>query len=80
MPDFPNAAHHIVAGKAPSAEAARQILLEYGVDIDDAANGVFLPTITTTRKTGGLHLAYKARVSSRDLSPQLSLTFKPIAV
>ena len=45
MPDFPNAAHHIVAGKAPSAEAARQILLEYGVDIDDAANGVFLPTI-----------------------------------
>ena len=41
MPDFPNAAHHIVAGKAPSAEAARQILLEYGVDIDDAANGVF---------------------------------------
>jgi hypothetical protein len=44
-PDFPNAAHHIVAGKAPSAEAARQILLEYGVDINDAANGVFLPTI-----------------------------------
>ena len=36
--------------------------------------------ITTIRKTGGLHLAYKARVSSRDLSPQLSLTFKPIAV
>jgi len=23
VPDFPNAAHHIVAGKAPSAEAAR---------------------------------------------------------
>jgi len=45
VPDFPNTAHHIVAGKAPSAEAARQILLEYGVDIDDAANGVFLPTI-----------------------------------
>ena len=44
-PDFPNAAHHIVAGKAPSAEAARQTLLEYGVDINDAANGVFLPTI-----------------------------------
>ena len=45
MPDFPNTAHHIVAGNAPSAEAARQILLEYGVDIDDSANGVFLPTI-----------------------------------
>ena len=50
MPDFPNAAHHIVAGKAPSAEAARQILLEYGVDIDDAANGVFLPTINIPRR------------------------------
>ena len=45
MPDFPNAAHHIVAGKAPNAEAARKILLEYGVDINDAENGVFLLTI-----------------------------------
>ena len=36
--------------------------------------------ITTTRKTGGLHLAYKARASSRDLRLQLSLTFKPIAI
>ncbi len=52
-PDFPNAAHHIVAGKAPSAEAARQILLEYGVDINDAANGVFLPTIK--REAGAYH-------------------------
>ena len=35
--------------------------------------------IRTTRQTGGLHLAYKARVSSWDLSPSLSHSFKPIA-
>lgn len=36
--------------------------------------------ITTIRKTGGLHPAYKAKLSNRVLSPQLSLTLKPIAV
>ena len=35
--------------------------------------------IITTRQTGGLHLAYKARFSSRDSSPTLSHSFKPIA-
>ena len=59
MPDFPNAAHHIVAGKAPSAEAARQILLEYGVDIDDAANGVFLPTINNPDASVGVCCSHK---------------------
>jgi len=53
VPDFPNAAHHIVAGKAPSAEAARQILLEYEVDIDDAANGVFYLQSTTPTQASG---------------------------
>ncbi|MBQ7888382.1 MAG: AHH domain-containing protein [Erysipelotrichaceae bacterium] len=45
VPDYPNAAHHIVAGSSPKAAEARAILLKYSVDINDAANGTFLPTI-----------------------------------
>ena len=44
-PDYPNAAHHIVAGNSPKAAEARAILQKYGVDINDAANGTFLPTV-----------------------------------
>ena len=44
-PDYPHAAHHIVAGNSPKAEEAREILLKYGIDINDAENGVFLPTV-----------------------------------
>jgi len=43
VPDYPNAAHHIVAGSSPKAAEARAILQKYGIDINDAANGVFLP-------------------------------------
>lgn len=42
--DWKNAAHHIVAGSSPKANEARAILQKCGVDINDAANGVFLPT------------------------------------
>ena len=44
VPDYPNAAHHIVAGSAPGAENAREILTKFGIDINDSSNGVFLPT------------------------------------
>lgn len=44
-PDYPNAAHHIVAGNSPKAAEARAILQKYGIDINDSANGVFLPTV-----------------------------------
>ena len=45
VPSYPNAAHHIVAGNSAKAAEARAILQKYGVDINDAANGVFLPTV-----------------------------------
>ena len=45
VPDYPNAAHHIVAGRSPKAAEARAILRKYSVDINDAANGTFLPTV-----------------------------------
>jgi hypothetical protein len=38
-----SAAHHIVAGGAARADASRKILQSFDIDIDDAANGVFLP-------------------------------------
>ena len=38
------AAHHIVAGDAPGAEKAQKILEDFGIDINDASNGVYLPT------------------------------------
>ncbi|CVK19390.1 hemagglutinin repeat-containing protein [Sporomusa sphaeroides] len=44
-PDYASAAHHIVAGNSVKANEARAILQKYGIDIDDAANGVFLPTV-----------------------------------
>ncbi len=44
VPDYPNAAHHIVAGNSPKAAESRAILQEYGIDINDSSNGVFLPT------------------------------------
>ena len=51
-PDYPHAAHHIVAGNSPKAEEAREILLKYGIDINDAENGVFLPTV---KEVGGAY-------------------------
>lgn len=38
-----SAAHHIVAGNAPAALRAREVLRRFGIGINDAANGVFLP-------------------------------------
>jgi hypothetical protein len=37
------AAHHIVAGADKRAEIARGILKKFGIGINDAKNGVFLP-------------------------------------
>lgn len=41
---YKTAAHHIVAGTSKFAEESRNILAKFGIDINDAVNGVFLPT------------------------------------
>ena len=46
-----DAAHHIVAGGARAATEARAILKNFGVDINDAANGVFLPATKALAET-----------------------------
>ena len=43
-PNYPNAAHHIIAGGDKRAKKLRDMLKEYGIDINSADNGVFLPT------------------------------------
>lgn len=45
VPNYDNAAHHIVAGTSAKAKEAQKILKDLGIDINDASNGVFLPTI-----------------------------------
>jgi hypothetical protein len=43
-PSFRHAAHHIIAGNSPKAEQARLVLQKFDIGINDAINGVFLPT------------------------------------
>ncbi len=38
-----SAAHHIVAATAGAAQRAQEVLLRFGIGINDAMNGVFLP-------------------------------------
>ena len=49
------AAHHIVAGRAPQAAEARAVLDQFGIGINDAANGVFLPrNLASDNPTGAI--------------------------
>jgi hypothetical protein len=43
------AAHHIAAGGAERAEAARRILQKFNIGINDVSNGVFLPADRATQ-------------------------------
>ncbi len=68
-----SAAHHIVAEGAPEAAPAREVLGRYGIDINDAANGVFLPGYQTSANPagaavhGGLHTEPYYRTVNRRL-------------
>ena len=71
-PPYPNAAHHIVPVKDKRAKAARDILSEYGIDLNAAVNGVFLPRVKEhkwvgdeSRHIGGHSLDYINYVTNR---------------
>lgn len=49
------AAHHIIPATHKLAQPARLILLKYGIDINDAVNGVYLPTTNTSSQSGIKH-------------------------
>lgn len=42
-PPYPNAAHHIIPWNDKRASTAQRILKEFDIDLNSAANGVFLP-------------------------------------
>jgi hypothetical protein len=46
-------AHHIVAGDALAADPARTVLKNFGIGINDAANGVFLPQLKESAAASG---------------------------
>jgi RHS repeat-associated protein len=54
------AAHHIVAGDALAAAPARAILQRFGIGINDAENGVFLPRSAAAGKAMGSAAAIHA--------------------
>jgi RHS repeat-associated protein len=70
VPNYANAAHHIVAGSSPKAAEARAILQKYGVDINDANNGVFLPTIKDLSE-GAYHPSLHTNAYYNEVNKQL---------
>ena len=54
-PNYPYAAHHIVAGDAKRAQESREKLIELGIGINDAVNGVYLPTDKNTLTMATYH-------------------------
>lgn len=48
-----SAAHHIVAGGSGRAADARAVLTRFGIDINAADNGVFLPANLSSANPGG---------------------------
>lgn len=48
-----SAAHHIVAGGAKAAVPARAALQRFGIGVNDAANGVFLPASRAAPNAAG---------------------------
>ena len=50
-----SAAHHIVAGADPRAQAARDILKKHNIDINDARNGIFLKHTSRSSKQAGAY-------------------------
>lgn len=52
-------AHHIVASTSKNATAARGVLAKYRIDVNDAANGVYLPTKSTSANPNNMSVHAK---------------------
>lgn len=60
-------AHHIVAGKSQAAKKAREILECCGIGINDARNGIWLPTSQKSTFRGWIHGRHKKSYDERVL-------------
>ena len=67
-----HAAHHIVAKKAPGAADARQILEKFGIGLDDAVNGVFLPASSSAASGAANHTSLHTAAYYRAVNYALS--------
>jgi hypothetical protein len=66
------AAHHIVAAGSPKAAEARRILTRFGIDINDAHNGVFLPDTPSSAAPGLYHRTLHTHVYFEEVNARLS--------
>jgi hypothetical protein len=60
-----SATHHIVAGGAPDAESARDLLKGFGIGINDADNGVFLASNKVTALLTGSQTAVHSALHTK---------------
>jgi A nuclease family of the HNH/ENDO VII superfamily with conserved AHH len=69
-----SAAHHIVAGDAEAAAPARAVLARFGIGMNDAANGVFLPkNLSVPNPTGAaVHSTVHTRAYYQAVNRRLS--------
>lgn len=76
-----SAAHHVVAGAAPGAATARATLERFGVGINDAINGVFLPSAqhAATLHTKQYFEAVNSALSSAKTRAEVEQTLQFIA-
>jgi len=69
------AAHHIAPGNDSRFVAARQsreILEKFNIDINDPANGVYLPRTTTSTAPGAYHPTLHTRIYYEELFRRLA--------
>jgi hypothetical protein len=58
------AAHHIVASTSPKAASARALLKSFGMDINDADNGVYLPRGSASPNPSGMAVHSRVHTNS----------------
>ena len=69
--DYKVAAHHIVAGGDRNAKESRKILKSFGIDINDASNGVFLPCVKGAPTKATYHPSLNTKVYNQNVYKML---------
>ncbi|WP_405763648.1 AHH domain-containing protein [Streptomyces sp. NBC_00045] len=62
-PATPHSPHHIVAGNSPKAAPARAQLDRFGIGVNDAENGVWLPRSSSSPNPNGLSVHSKVHTN-----------------
>ena len=65
-PDYKNAAHHIVKSNDPKTQGLREHFENYGININDADNGVFLPSSLKVKTENNLTAISHSKIHTND--------------